>query len=238
MKNNIEVLMFDIYGTLATWSPAREVVQSRAIAKFGINISKEDIDRGYAVADSYMAGMSLDKPLRLMSEQEIGEFFARFEQKALSAAGINVDLDLAGRIWKSIAEQEYELAVFDDVIDGLDTLRTAGFKVGILSNMNATGAKLADDLGLSDHIDFALTSEEAGADKPNPAIFLEALKRAGNADARESIMIGDQPATDMAGAEATDMNGILLDRYDAHPEYDAHPRVRSMDELCSLLCAE
>ncbi len=234
--SDAQVLMFDVYGTLATWEPSREIVQGRALAKFGINVTKEDIDRGYAIADSFMAQKSLDKPLRLMSSREKDDFFAQFEQKVLAGAGIHVDLDLAGRIWNSVATQEYEMAIFDDVLNGLDALRGAGFTVGIVSNMNVTGAELANNLGLTGHIDFAVTSEEAGSSKPEPRIFEEALRRAGDARPEESIMVGDQPFTDMDGAVGAGMRGVLLDRYDAHPDYDAHPRVRSMDELCSLLC--
>lgn len=58
--------------------------------------------------------------------------------------------------------------------------------------------KLASS-GIAGHFDLVLTSEEAGARKPDPRIFAAALKRT-KATAEESLMIGDSALADMAGA--------------------------------------
>ena len=43
-------------------------------------------------------------------------------------------------------------------------------------------------LGLEPYLDFVVTSAEAGADKPGPAIFLTALQKAG-VDAEEAVHV-------------------------------------------------
>ncbi len=228
-------LMFDVYGTLATWHPDRSVIQSRAAAQFGINLTKEGIDNGYSCADAHMTHQNIVKPIRNMNAQEREAFFARYEQLVLDAAGVQADTELATRIWRTVSKQDYKLALFDDVIDNLDALRNRGYAVGIVSNMNISGAQLASDLGLDGHIDFAVTSFETNCEKPDERIFQEAMRRAGNRNPTDSTMIGDQPESDMFGAEQAGMNAILLDRYDLHPQYREHPRATSMQHLQSLL---
>lgn len=49
--------------------------------------------------------------------------------------------------------------------------------------------------GLAGLIDFLVTSEEAGKEKPAPLIFRLALRKAGCA-ARDVLTVGDDPAAD------------------------------------------
>ncbi len=53
--------------------------------------------------------------------------------------------------------------------------------------------------GLDHHFDLVLSSEMAGAKKPDPRIFRAALHRT-KATAQESLMIGDSVAADIVGA--------------------------------------
>jgi len=53
--------------------------------------------------------------------------------------------------------------------------------------------------GISGYFDLVLTSEKAGARKPDPRIFATALKRT-KAVADDSLMIGDDPRADIEGA--------------------------------------
>lgn len=66
-----------------------------------------------------------------------------------------------------------------------------------------------------------VTSESMAAKKPSPDIFHYSLKEA-NADISTSVMIGDNPRTDIAGAKAVGMYSIL---------YDPSGKKRSMADL-------
>ena len=63
--------------------------------------------------------------------------------------------------------------------------------------------------GLEPYFETLTVSEEVGVKKPNPEIFLYALKKAG-ATADESLMIGDEMAVDIDGARAAGMDQLLL----------------------------
>ena len=236
MISNARVILFDVYGTLATWYPDRFVLHQRAASKFGIEVTERGIDAGYAVAEAYMTRQNATAPIRLMSQDERDQFFARFEQMVLEGCGIEVDLELADKIWQEVAKQEYELVLYDDVLDNLDSLRNQGYIVGIVSNVPSGGEELADQLGLSDSIDFAVTSSEVGCEKPDPRIFAEALRRADFTPPGNAVMVGDQIESDINGAEAAGIHPVLLDRKSQHNQFSAHPRITSLEQLKALLC--
>ena len=236
MIENVRTVLFDVYGTLATWYPDRYVLHSRAASKFGIKVTKDGIDAGYAVADSYMTRQNTTAPVRLMSQGERDQFFAKFEQMVLRGCGVEVDLGLADRIWQEVAKQEYELVLYEDVLDNLDALREHGYIVGIVSNVPSAGKQLADQLGLSGSIDFAVTSSEVGCEKPDRGIFIEALRRADDTLPSEGLMVGDQIESDINGAVAAGIRAVLLDRNRQHNGFSGHPRITSLKELTTILC--
>lgn len=235
MIRNIKTVLFDVYGTLATWYPDRYVLHANAAGKFGIEVTKSGIDAGYAVAEAYMTRQNSDTPIRLMSFDERNQFFARFEQMVLAGCGIEVDIDLANRIWQEVAKQEYEMVLFDDVLGNLDALRERGYIVGIVSNVPSAGDQLADELGLSSSIDFAVTSSEVGVEKPNRRIFDEALRRADDTPPGKAVMVGDQIDSDVKGAVGAGIQPILLDRNDNHSDFLEHPRIKCLEQLQELL---
>lgn len=60
-------------------------------------------------------------------------------------------------------------------------------------------------------MDFIVTSEEAGREKPKPSIFRLALKKAG-CSPKETVMVGDSVEKDVRGAEKAGIAGILFAR--------------------------
>jgi putative hydrolase of the HAD superfamily len=84
------------------------------------------------------------------------------------------------------------------------------------------------------YLDVILTSQEAGARKPEPLIFLTALNKI-NIPAAEAIFVGDQYKADVQGARGAGMNPVLLDRFDLYPHIADCRRIRSLSELISYL---
>ena len=88
--------------------------------------------------------------------------------------------------------------------------------------------------GLEPYFETLTVSEEVGVKKPNPEIFLYALKTA-HAIAEESLMIGDEMAVDIDGARAAGMDTVLFnpkgDRVEGERDYE----VRNLREIMGLL---
>ncbi len=87
--------------------------------------------------------------------------------------------------------------------------------------------------GLSAYVDVVVTSEQAGAGKPDPRIFDMALRRAGAA-VEDSLMVGDSISNDMEGARAIGMDHAHYVE-SGGPDPLATMRFTHFDELRSFL---
>ena len=230
----IAAVFFDMYGTLAGFKPSRFEVQSQVCTQFGIEVTPEGIRKGYASADAYMAVENSTAPLRLRSSDEKDLFFTGYERLVLRGSGIEISPERASEIWRRIRQVPYDLAPFPDVMSTLQELRSRGIRLAMISNMNRSGPDLAGSLGLSDKLDFTITSLDIGAEKPHPDVFLEALRRA-EVKSEEAVHVGDQPVTDIHGAEGVGIQPVLLDRDDNYNGFNRCPRIRGLSELPKLL---
>ncbi|WP_406091443.1 HAD family hydrolase [Kitasatospora purpeofusca] len=93
----------------------------------------------------------------------------------------------------------------------LDRLRAAGWSVGVLTNgaTDVQRAKLTA-IGILDRVDAVCISEEIGARKPEPEAFRVAVARFGGELPGDVWMVGDNPVTDIAGANAAGLRTIWI----------------------------
>jgi putative hydrolase of the HAD superfamily len=128
------------------------------------------------------------------------------------------------------------LELFADAIETLQAVRQAlpGRRIGLVTNgpTEVQRAKI-DLLGVDAHVDFVIISEEFGAWKPDPAIFQEAL-RLGEADAPDAVFIGDSPDHDMAGARATGIRAIWVNRTGRPWPGEAVPPDQEVPDLATV----
>jgi putative hydrolase of the HAD superfamily len=126
-------------------------------------------------------------------------------------------------------------SVFPDVFPALDELSRRGIRLAVVSNWDSSLPGLLDRLELSPRFEAVVVSAIAGASKPSPQIFEEALRRTGVA-AAEALHVGDHPAEDYEGARASGLKALLLDRVGhQHGEFDS---IRSLNELPAWLDQE
>ncbi|MDP6822817.1 MAG: HAD family hydrolase [Dehalococcoidia bacterium] len=234
MTSPIRAVFFDLYDTLIGFDPPREVIQGRAMGAFDLTADKNGIDAGYALADALMAEQTAQAPLSTLTPGAQLDFFARYEQLVLRGAGHEVDLSTAGEVWKEVRRQEYGFALYDDVLSVLEMLRSTGYIVGVVTNMSRPGEDVAESMGFHGNVDFTLSSMDVGASKPDPRMFRAALTRAG-VEPGEAVHVGDQLETDIDGARAVGINPILIDRHAASTDYDACPRITTLEELPPVL---
>ncbi|MCI4317400.1 MAG: HAD family hydrolase [Thermoplasmata archaeon] len=84
-------------------------------------------------------------------------------------------------------------------------------------------------IGLEGVFDFVLTSELAGAAKPDPAIFRMALRQA-DCQPGESVMVGDNWAADIIGARGSGIPPVWFNRFGQSPPEATRPvELRSFD---------
>lgn len=242
----IRLITFDFYNTLVKFWPPLEEIQQGACRKVGLSLSHEALRRGYAQADILFNRANEDEPLSLRSPQRRLEFFAQYEQLILSTAGVPVTRELAMQIWNLAIAVPKEFAPFQDTLPTLRTLRQQGYRLGVITNLRADLPPLVQRAGLADLLEFCVNppqvppppqGQPGGVEKPHPAIFREALRRAALAPA-EVLHVGDQIRSDVGGARAIGMRAALLDRGNWHQPIPGCPKIAALNELPELLQSE
>ena len=232
----IKAVFFDLYGTLAGFSPSRFEIQSKAVAEFGLTVTEEGVLLGYSAADAFLAEQNVQEPLRLLDEAGKERVFAEYERRVLRGSGIEVDSDVALAIWRRVRTVPYEMTLYADVRPALAAIRRRGLVLGVISNMNRTGDALAAEVGLTGLVDFVVTSLEVGSEKPYRPIFDAALARAG-VSADEAVHVGDQVMSDVEGARMAGVLPVLIDRDGNHPDFVDTIRIQKLGQLVRVLDA-
>jgi FMN phosphatase YigB (HAD superfamily) len=117
------------------------------------------------------------------------------------------------------------LRPFAGVLDGLEALRDAGWRIGIVTNGfgEFQNAKI-DAVGLRAYVDVVCISDVEGSWKPESKIFQLASERAG-APLDGGWMVGDSLVSDIAGGNGAGMHtawvrhGRVLTAADPQPEH-------------------
>jgi putative hydrolase of the HAD superfamily len=100
---------------------------------------------------------------------------------------------------------------YPDAVPALSDLRGRGLRLVCVSNWDISLGEVLERCGLMDHLDGAVSSAEAAAPKPDPAVLLAGCELAG-CETSEALMIGDTPEEDTAAARAAGMRSLLVDR--------------------------
>lgn len=127
-----------------------------------------------------------------------------------------------------------------EVLDGLDELRGAGWRVGIATNgaVDIQCAKL-QATGIAERADGVFVSGEADARKPQIRHFALAAARCGTVLGNGGWMVGDNPVNDIGGGRSAGLSTIWVEnqRYwppdDPGPDHTV-PHVRAAIDLLLL----
>jgi len=159
------------------------------------------------------------------------ETWFRFTEAIVRGMGGDADsaYDCAVEITRGWERHE-NFELYDDALPALTALRTAGIRIGLVSNSARDVREFARHHGLE--VDAGISSFHHGRTKPHASIFHAVLDLLG-VEPAEAAMVGDTIADDVEGARALGMRAILLDREGRHPDFE--PRIQSLAGLLPLL---
>ncbi len=230
----IKAVFFDWVNTLVHMEPDRHVISAQVCREFGIEASERDLLRGIYAAEEQMAG---GRPLRWSADDD-PELYIRYNNTVLTAAGITPpDKRTAMAMLQRFAERfrQYRFAAFEDAAPVLRELRQQGKVTGLISNMPHEMQPILEKLGLGGLLDFAVTPLDVnGENKPAPAIFLEALRRAG-VRPEQAVHVGDEHFSDGKGARGVGITPVIVDRHEVFPDLTGYHRITSLAGLPALL---
>ena len=230
----IKAVFFDIYGTIADFFPPKEEIQINVTEKFNITLVKDKILDAYKLANNFLVKQNSIFPIRKMNDEQKLNFFSEYEKIIIDNSGSNVDVGLAKNIWVEITKQKYDLKIFPDLIQCINDLRDMGLILGLISNINMSGKKIAEKLGVSSYFNYVFTSEDLGYEKPNKMIFEKSLDIA-KLTPSEVVFIGDQVESDILGAKNANILPILLDRYNNYENYSEVIKINDLFQLQEII---
>ncbi len=120
------------------------------------------------------------------------------------------------------------VSLFDDVVRCLTELRTRGMRLALVSNCSYQTRAVVDGWRLRRYVDVIVLWCEVGSTKPDPAIYLHALKRLGGQPA-EALLVDDTVAFLDAAARLGVQTRLMCRA--SSPANEAHPVIVQLSEL-------
>jgi len=190
----IKGVIFDIDGTLYSYL-ANDKVAVKNLCEFAeknLSVDKEEFLKAYG------------EGRRIVKERltDGGSRHSRvlFFQTTLELLGKNSFLyirEMYECYWSNFLNG---MKPFDGAAEFIRKLKEHGIKIALCTDMTAQiQYRKINQLGLRDYIDFMVSSEETGLEKPAPIMFELALKKL-NVDASDAAYFGDTLDRDIKGA--------------------------------------
>jgi putative hydrolase of the HAD superfamily len=190
-------VLLDLDNTIYPYEPSHEVALARVREKAErlLSIPHGDFDTLYARARAEVKarlGNTAASHSRLL-------YFQRLIELAGFKTQVIIALDLEQTYWRNFLSHAEP---FDDALEFLDDMRLLGIPIIVVTDLTAQiQFRKIVHFGLDHYIDYVVSSEEAGADKPALAPFELALAKVGLISGPIWV-IGDDAATDIKGAAA------------------------------------
>jgi putative hydrolase of the HAD superfamily len=218
-------IFLDALGTLVELQPPAPRLRAR-LAEAGFEVSEERAAAGFAAEISYYLAHHLEGSDRRRLE-DLRDRCATAMMEALGLAGL--DHATARRAML----RALEFTPYPDALEGLAGLRERGHRLVVVSNWDCSLPDWLGPTGLLELVDGVVTSADAGAAKPDPAVFRKALELAGADDGAGAVHVGDSLDNDVAGARAMGIRAILVQR-DGEPPPGVET-VRALTEVATLV---
>ena len=202
-----EAFFFSLAGTLIRHDPSREIVLVNFLKERGIEITMPVAKIAYLFADDDVPS----KGYTVRSKEERDSYWRRYSSALLRNCKVE---DPNEKIAEALSERLRSPKIWSSFYDAkpaLESLKKLGCLVGVIANAESNLLDALDNAGLSQFIDTVTTSEEAGVEKPDPAIFRMALDKSG-LEPKRCAYVGDVPESDILGARNAGMTQVWLDR--------------------------
>ncbi len=205
LSKDIKGILLDIDNTLYSYDECHKIAMESVKSKLQSTIDISDLD----FKDIYNKNrkrVNVDLNNQAASHSRL-IYFQKVVEEIFGKSDLALILELEKAYWDSFLDN---MELLENVYEFLEKCQKEKVKICIITDLTAEiQIKKLLKLNISSFIDFLVTSEEAGVEKPHPYIFklcLEKLKL--NHD--EVLVVGDNLKKDILGAELLKMNYIHI----------------------------
>jgi putative hydrolase of the HAD superfamily len=215
-------ILLDALGTLVALEPPAPLLRAELARRFGLEISEPQAEKAIAAEIAYYRA-HLDEGRDPSDLESLRRRCAGVLRSELAAADLELD-PLVDALLASL-----RFTPFADVRPALASARSRGQRLVVVSNWDVSLHGVLRTLELEPMLEGILTSAEAGARKPAPEIFEQALAIAG-VGPEQTVHVGDSLDEDVAGARGAGIDPVLIRRQSGATV----PGVRTISSLVEL----
>lgn len=225
-----EAVLFDALGTLVRLEPPWDRLPALLSAGHGIEVSEDDARRAMLAEMSYYRAHHREGR-DAASLRDLRRRCAEVLREELPAVASLPEEALVEALLAAI-----RFAPYPDAAPALGVVRSLGLRAAVVSNWDCSLGSVLEDLGLGGLLNVVVTSAQAGASKPDPAIFEFALQEV-RCSAENALFVGDSPETDIAGARSAGLRAVLIDRSPSIGDSGDVETIPSLEGLPELIPA-
>ena len=223
-------VFLDAGGTLLSPEPSVGAVYARAGAAHGLPDDPAGLDDAFRVA---WGRADRGRPPRERWGDEAGcrAFWRALVEDVFDQIRYPGDRESCFAAVYAAFERPEAWHVPPDVRPALRELQARGLVLGVISNWDHRLPALLDRLGLAPFFALIVASADGETEKPDPAFFTDACRRAG-VDPARALHVGDRRDLDVEPARAAGLTAWLIDRADAD---DGPDRLRRLTDIAGRL---
>lgn len=203
---NTRAAFFDVVGTLIHLHERVGESYARIGARHGLHARPDQLEEGFRGAFHALSPMPIGGQ-KAWWREVVAASFATAGIETESHCGFDDCFEelfayfATGRAWDVYGEAPGVLA----------QLQRAGLALWVVSNFDARLPQVLEECDLARYFHGVVLSSEVGVAKPDPAIFMAAVSRAGCKPA-DCLHVGDDPLTDWQAARAVGLRVFELRR--------------------------
>ena len=233
----IKAVLFDLDDTLYEYEPVHQKALGEVYKVFNKKIRKISKERFKRLFNLSKIEIKQELSGTASSHNRI-LYFQRLIEKTHNTVNPEITLNLYNTYWNSFLRN---MKLRGDVIFTLKKLKRDGFKIVIVSDLTTNiQLRKIHKLKITPYVDYLVTSEEAGSEKPHPIMFLLPLKKL-NMLPQEIIFVGDNKGKDITGANAVGMETILISNkvkkqsQDRQDYSKPHFHIKNISEVLNII---
>jgi putative hydrolase of the HAD superfamily len=199
-----DAVLFDAMGTLLRLQPPAPRLRAELARRFDLHVTEEQARAAIGAEIAYYRAHH--------DEGRDAESLAALRARCAEALG--AALPGPAPPLEELTEAllaALRFSPYDDAAPALRRLGERGVRRVVVSNWDVSLHEALERTGLAPLLDGAVTSAEAGAAKPDPALFRRGLALAG-VPAERAVHVGDTLAFDVEGARAAGVRPVLIVR--------------------------